>query len=60
MRVAQAAVEYITMVAIALIMVAMVVKLLHKIAIQTGETISNAAELLNRAVISALSNATSE
>jgi uncharacterized protein (UPF0333 family) len=59
MRRGQAAIQYLTMVAVALIMVALVVRMLHRIATETGQTISSAAESLNKAVISAISNATS-
>ncbi|MBP1911992.1 class III signal peptide-containing protein [Thermococcus stetteri] len=59
MKRGQAAVEYLMMVAVALLMVAFVARVLHKIAVKTSQTISNATESLNKEVISSISNATS-
>lgn len=59
MRRGQAAVEYMMMVAVALVMVALVFTILHGIAIRTGQTINSAAESLNEAALSAINNATS-
>jgi len=50
MRRAQAAVEYLLMITVALMMVALVIKYVKQVAEQTGQTINSSASQLNEYV----------